>query len=248
MKGIWATILLASLVWGYIYYRNNHAMPLSNAPTASPTAAPAISPQNTYEPLILDSKNETGILSISAKASEPVTIRPEQPRMMGKPDAPITMYLFSSLTCGHCVHYHGKTLPELEKKYIDTGLVKFIYIDFPFDKKALAGAMLTRCAPPESYWKFLNVLFENQDKWAFKDNAQNIVTGYASLVGMSKADIQSCLTNKILQQSMVQNRDIYMKKFNIQGTPTTVFVKGDEVKTVVGTDLKQLEDAINALK
>lgn len=65
---------------------------------------------------------------------------------------------------------------------------------------------------------------------------------------MSKADIQSCLANKILQQSLIQNRDVFMKKYDIQGTPTTVLVKGDQVKTVVGTDLKSLEDAINALE
>ena len=258
MKGLWAIILLALLVWGYIYYRNNQNTPIGGL------IAPDPAPEDTYEPLILDSKNETGILSISAHAAEAETnlkastdavqepqkpaILPEQPRMMGKEDAPITLYLFSSLTCSHCVHYHLETLPELEKKYIDAGKVKLVYIDFPFDRRALAGAMLTRCARPESYWKFLNVLFENQDKWAFKENAQDVVTTYASLAGMSKADIQSCLANKILQQSLIQNRDVFMKKYDIQGTPTTVLVKGDQVKTVVGTDLKSLEDAINALQ
>ena len=258
MKGLWAIILLALLVWGYIYYHNNQNTVIEQGTVIEND------PSEIYEPLILDSKNEVNILSISAKAQEVKSdeqatsdalqekqkpaIRPEQPRMMGKENAPITMYLFSSLTCSHCVIYHLETLPEIEKKYINTGLVKLVYIDFPFDKRALAGAMLTRCARPETYWKFLNVLFENQDKWAFKDNAQDIVTSYASLVGLSKADVQSCLQNKILMQSMIQNRDVFMKKYDIQGTPTTVLVKGDQSKVVVGTNLKSLEDAIDALK
>ena len=257
MKGLWAIILLALLVWGYIYYRNNQYSTLGEI------AVPSSDPQDTYEPLILGNKDK-GIWSIVANAAElkketlsvspktgeksqTIHVLPEQPRMMGKENAPITMYLFSSLTCSHCVVYHLKTLPELEKKYIDTGKVKLVYIDLPFDRRALAGAMLTRCVKPETYWKFLNVLFENQDQWAFKENAQDIIDKYSALPGLDKADMQSCLSNKILQQSLIQNRDIFMEKYDIQGTPTTVLIKNNIIKKIVGADLKELEDAINAL-
>ncbi|MCB1473306.1 MAG: thioredoxin domain-containing protein, partial [Rhodobiaceae bacterium] len=44
--------------------------------------------------------------------------------VMGKDDAPVTIYEYASMTCGHCAHFHKDTLPELKKEYIDTGKVK----------------------------------------------------------------------------------------------------------------------------
>ena len=42
--------------------------------------------------------------------------------------------------------FHETTYPELKKKYIDTGKVRFIFREFPLDQLALAAFMLARCA------------------------------------------------------------------------------------------------------
>ena len=46
--------------------------------------------------------------------------------VLGDPKAPITLIEYASLTCPHCAHFSVAVLPELKKKWIDTGKVKLV--------------------------------------------------------------------------------------------------------------------------
>ena len=61
-------------------------------------------------------------------------------RILGKADAPVTVEEYISLTCPHCAEFYTTTLPELEKRYVDSGKVRFILRDFPLDGPALKAA------------------------------------------------------------------------------------------------------------
>ena len=63
----------------------------------------------------------------------------------GPADAKVTIIEYASLTCSHCAAFHHDTYPELKKRYIDTGKVRFILREFPLDPLATAGFMLARC-------------------------------------------------------------------------------------------------------
>ena len=67
-------------------------------------------------------------------------------RALGKDDAPVTIVEYASMTCPHCAHFHETTYPELKKRYIDTGKVRFIFREFPLDPLAAGASMLARCA------------------------------------------------------------------------------------------------------
>ena len=66
-------------------------------------------------------------------------------RSLGKDDAPVTVIEYASMTCPHCAHFHETTYPELKKRYIDTGKVRFIFREFPLDsarrRRLDAGAL-----------------------------------------------------------------------------------------------------------
>ena len=63
-------------------------------------------------------------------------------RILGNPDAPITIVEYASLTCPHCAHFANDVLPELKKKWIDAGKVKLVLRDYPLDEPALRAAMI----------------------------------------------------------------------------------------------------------
>ncbi len=257
MKFIRLTLLGALLVFGIIYQMNKVAPAPMPGLTANDGKTVVGAPVDTtpsegkFEPLDLSQKEKHSFIG-QAYADEVVPVAVSaltktDVRTMGNVKAPVKMYVFSSLTCSHCAGFHTKVLKGIEEKYIETGKVFMTYVDFPFDNRALAGAMLARCVNPDNYFTFLNVLFKNQQNWAFKPNAQEIVTSYAALQGLTKGDVKACLSDKVLQQKIVSDREMYMKKYKITGTPTTVLVKGNKTEMIEGADGQKLEKALKKL-
>src|SRR6476659_2383693 len=66
---------------------------------------------------------------------------------LGSKDAPLTMVEFTDYQCGFCRHFHLTTFPEIRKKYIDTGKVRFVTRDLPLDfhANAFPAAEAARC-------------------------------------------------------------------------------------------------------
>ncbi|MEJ2016678.1 MAG: thioredoxin domain-containing protein [Limibacillus sp.] len=80
-------------------------------------------------------------------------------RVLGDPEAPVTILEYSSLTCPHCASFHTQTLPQVKEEWIDTGKAKLVYRHFPLDRLALYAAMTASCLPTDrAYFAFLDVL------------------------------------------------------------------------------------------
>ncbi len=63
-------------------------------------------------------------------------------RILGDPDAPVTLIEFASMSCPHCAAFHAERLPAIKEDWIDTGKVKLEFRDFPLNGAAVFGAAL----------------------------------------------------------------------------------------------------------
>jgi protein-disulfide isomerase len=84
---------------------------------------------------------------------------------MGNDKASVTVIEYASMTCPHCAHFQEVTFPELKKRYIDTGKVRYIFREFPLDSLAAAAFMLARCAgkdDKDKYFALVDTLFRQQ--------------------------------------------------------------------------------------
>lgn len=146
-------------------------------------------------------------------------------RILGNPDAPITIIEYASLTCPHCAHFQDEVLPEIKKQWIDTGKVKLVLRDFPLDEQALRAAMIARCAPSDRYYAFADTFFAAQSKWVGSHDYREALARLARLGGMSKEEFDTCLRNKPLEDSIVQSRFVASKELDVNSTPT-FFING----------------------
>ena len=146
-------------------------------------------------------------------------------RILGKPDAPITIVEYASLTCPHCAHFTNEILPEIKKKWIDTGKAKLVLRDFPLDGMAVRAAMIARCAPPDRFYAYIDTFFANQTNWATASDSQAALGRLAELGGMSKESVDKCLKDNALENQILQSRLTASKQLGVDATPT-FFVNG----------------------
>jgi protein-disulfide isomerase len=84
---------------------------------------------------------------------------------LGAKEAPVTIIEFTDLQCPFCARFSAQTFPELQKKYIDTGKVRFVTRDLPlaFHAQAVPAAVAARCAGDQGkYWEYRERLFAVQ--------------------------------------------------------------------------------------
>lgn len=147
--------------------------------------------------------------------------------VLGKADAPVTVVEYASLTCPHCANFHLNVLPTVKKDYIDKGLVRIVYRDFPLDNAALMASVVARCAGPGRYFGFLNALFAAQENWSRSRDPAAAVSRIALLGGMTQAEFNACLKNEALVDAVVKQRLEADKKFGINSTPT-LLINGEK--------------------
>src|SRR5581483_8992125 len=120
---------------------------------------------------------------------------PLEDMVLGDPKAPVTVIEYASMTCPHCAHFAEATYPELKKKYIDTGKVRFIFREFPLDPLAAAGSMLARCAGKDKYFPMVETLFSQQREWVVQKPLEPMLT-IAKQAGFTKDSFEACLANQ----------------------------------------------------
>lgn len=153
-------------------------------------------------------------------------------RFLGDGSAPVTIVEYASSTCPHCAHFQETTFPELKKKYIDAGKVKYIFREFPLgtgDDLALAvGAFaLARCAgelDSSKYYAMIDTLFAQQNRWAVEHPIPPLLA-IAKQAGFTQKTFEACLDNTKLQKDILASRDRGYEKFGVNSTPT-FFING----------------------
>ena len=163
--------------------------------------------------------------------------------ILGKKDAPVTIVEYASLTCPHCAQFHTAVLPTIKKDYIEKGLVRLVYRDFPLDRYALTAAVVSRCAGRERFFAFVDTIFSTLPKWRSESNPMTGLSRIARLGGMSQDEFNACLKNEDIAKKVLDGRLQADKTYGIRATPTLI-VNGDLFSG--GLTLGQLRAVIDA--
>lgn len=148
--------------------------------------------------------------------------------VLGDPKAPITLIEYASFTCPHCAHFGVAVLPELKKRWVDTGKVKVIYRDFPLDQTALRVAQIAECAGNDKYYGVIDVIFSTQQRWATASDPIGELGKSLRIAGMGDAEIKACLANDAVQTAVL-NEYRGGEVLGVNSTPT-LFINGEMYK------------------
>ncbi|RWX77244.1 DsbA family protein [Neorhizobium lilium] len=149
---------------------------------------------------------------------------------LGDEKAKVTIIEYMSMTCPHCAHFHTTTFDTIKTKYVDTGKVRFILREFPFDPVATAAFMLARCNPQDpktmatsaQYFAMVSMLFKQQRSWASPQdgNVRGALLQTVKLAGYSQESFEACLTNQKLLDDVNAVVKRATSEFGVNSTPT----------------------------
>ena len=142
---------------------------------------------------------------------------------LGNKDAKIIIITYESFTCSHCANFHINIYPELKRDYIDTGIAKIEFRHFPLDVAAFNASKISQCKNDGSS-EILDSLYLNQAKWVKGGTIEEINENLKKFLKYQGFDIDfdQCISNKKIENFILNDRIDAVKKFKVNATPTII--------------------------
>lgn len=156
-----------------------------------------------------------------------------QPIVIGSDTAPIKIIQYNSFTCNECANFQRTAYSKIERVLMHFGQVQFEFHEFPFNTPSLQASMLARCVPKDQYPFFMNILYEEQDEWAYRDDYLDRLKKYAKRAAIGDKRIESCLRNEELKDAIIENIRKARDKYGIKRTPTFVMKYKDKDHKII---------------
>ena len=175
------------------------------------------------------------------------TSKDEEMITVGRNDSPVKIKVFSSHTCPHCASFHVNVFPKIEEKYIESGKVQVIFIDFPLDQAAFNSSKLLHCLDEKKQIAFLDEIYEKQNEWTVGSDIEKINDNLKKIVknlGISEIQFNKCLNNENISDKILNDRIEGQKKYSIESTPTIII---NEKKLEGIADFKNISKRIEKI-
>jgi len=247
-------LVIAGVTAFFLWQHNQSASSAASNGAAMQATAPAAQPAATQPAAT------TG--STAASTTAPVTTTPaaapaagqqtadaSQPALyaddmyLGKADAKITVIEYASLSCPHCARFNADVLPQIKTNYIDKGLVRWVYRDYPLNNPAYLAAVLTHCASPMRYFTLVDTLFKSQDYWATQQQAIVPLRQIATNEGVDQKTYDACLADTALKDKIISRLQEASTKYKIEATPSFIVEGQVHAGEISYDDFKKLLDA-----
>ena len=164
---------------------------------------------------------------------------------VGNIDAKITIITYESFTCSHCANFHINVYPKLKKDYIDTGIAKIEFRHFPLDMAAFNASKISQCNN-DGDTKILDSLYLNQSKWVKGKTIEEVNKNLQKFLKSEgfNLDFNRCITDKNIENFVLNDRIEGVKKFKVNATPTIII---NEKKFEKSLNYKNLKKTLEKL-
>ncbi len=117
-------------------------------------------------------------------------------------------------------------MPELEKLYIDTGKVRYIFRDYPqsgIHPSAVRQAHAAHCAAEQNrYWDMHDLLYEQIDLFTgIREADFTTIDKFAADLGLNMTDFTACMASRRYLERITQDSE-EAKALGIRATPAYI--------------------------
>lgn len=174
-----------------------------------------------------------------------VTLVPNQGHLMGSDSAPVEVIEFADFECPACGDFATLTEPDMRARLVNTGRVRFRFMDFPLDghRNTRAAHMAAWCAGDQGkFWEMHDAIFGAQDRWSgyATQRPLPVLEGLAQQVGVNVDQYRQCMESRKFLGQIQSNYDEGLRR-GVGSTPTffigtrkvTGKIPYDELKRIV---------------
>ncbi|MEO5982268.1 MAG: thioredoxin domain-containing protein [Pedococcus sp.] len=170
---------------------------------------------------------------------------PDDPMAVGKADAPVVMVAYSEFQCPFCGTFARDTEPGLVKKYVDTGVLRIEWRDFPYlGQESMTAALAGRAAAQQGdFWAFHDALYADQQPVNAGKLTKEFLGDVAARAGLDGAQLKKDMERPELTEAV--SRDAREgQSIGVTGTPAFI-INGQPVIGAQPSEVfeKAIEDA-----
>lgn len=164
-----------------------------------------------------------------------VTVDVRDAPVLGSMAAPVSIVEFMDYECPFCRQFYSQTLPELRRRYVETGKVRFYVMAFPLDKHktAMLAARAARCAHQQLRFWSLHDAMETDDVGL----ELNRLTELAGRAGADADKFRSCVDSADSKEAIRWDMN-EAARIGVGGTPAFIIGRtinsGVEGEVVLG--------------
>ncbi|MEP6729561.1 MAG: DsbA family protein [bacterium] len=150
--------------------------------------------------------------------------------LMGSPSAPIEIIEFADFECPGCGQFSNLTEPDVRIRFVNTGLVRIRFMDFPLDihKNTWDASLAASCAnEQDKFWQMHDLIFQNQDKWNTETTSRprGPLADLAKTLNLDMTKYNACMDSEKFKAQVQANLHEGERR-QVNQTPT--FIIGDQ--------------------
>ncbi|WP_281863757.1 DsbA family protein [Planomicrobium okeanokoites] len=154
---------------------------------------------------------------------------------LGESDAPVTVVEFGDFKCPSCKAWGETVYPQLVEDYVNTGEVKFAYINVFFHgNESILGSLAAESVfehSPEAYWEFHKALYEAQPvvdhdaAWITPEKVLEVASAFPAI---DQTQLQEDM-KQVAQQEELEADEALVEEAGVTQTPT-ILINGQQLE------------------
>jgi protein-disulfide isomerase len=174
----------------------------------------------------------------------------DDPAALGEVDAPVVMINYSEYQCPFCGKFARDTKPELVERYVDEGILRIEWRDFPYlGPESTTSAKAGYAAGQQgSFWEFHDAMFDDQQPPNSGRLTEDYLAAKAEQIGLDVEQFRADMTSREAAEAVKRDFD-EGQQIGVTGTPAFI-VNGRPIMGAQPTEVfvEAVEQAADAAR